>query len=363
MVRDEADVVGAMLEHHRQQGIFKAIVTDNGSVDGTLDILQQFEDEGFVDLRQDPVHKKQQGQRVTEMARDAYSIYGADWVINADADEFWVAENPNLTIGDVCSSFDPAWQSFNVPVLDMTGPPAKSGTGLSRLSWVDLRSTQELNAVGIFAHSTHDCIHIGNPDVVVSQGNHFVSLPSLGSPEDGRGLQVLHYQWRSWEQFSRKVENAGKAYLANPHLTPSPRHHGMKDFKRLQSGYLESIYLARHPNSLELSNSTSFQKINENYGIPESPIRDENYSEDELNLKRSFGLTIANLEQEIDRLGEELSNTEHSVKELQYELQGQTEQLNRALNDLRNPLRYVFRVAQGLYRRLSFLKQKNAPPQ
>ena len=54
MVRDEADVIRAALEHHRAQGIDRMIVTDNGSVDGTLEILQQYEAEGFVDPKNEP---------------------------------------------------------------------------------------------------------------------------------------------------------------------------------------------------------------------------------------------------------------------------------------------------------------------
>ena len=90
MVRDEADVVGAMLEHHRAQGVDHVIITDNGSIDGTADVLRRYEEAGFATVWHDPVHRKQQYQTVTRMARHAATAMGADWVINADADEFWI---------------------------------------------------------------------------------------------------------------------------------------------------------------------------------------------------------------------------------------------------------------------------------
>ena len=94
MVRDEADIVGAMLTHQREQGIDHVVVTDNASVDGTVDILREFERDGFITLWHDPEHRKQQYRVVTRMARYAATELGADWVINADADEFLVARDP-----------------------------------------------------------------------------------------------------------------------------------------------------------------------------------------------------------------------------------------------------------------------------
>ena len=86
MVRDEADIIAAFVEHHVDQGADLIIVTDNGSVDGTAEILQRYADLGVLELHHDPVFRKQQGVVVTGMARRAFTDHHADWVINADAD-------------------------------------------------------------------------------------------------------------------------------------------------------------------------------------------------------------------------------------------------------------------------------------
>src|SRR5437867_7726307 len=39
LVRDEIDIVATMLDYHLAEGLAPIIVTDNGSVDGTLDVL------------------------------------------------------------------------------------------------------------------------------------------------------------------------------------------------------------------------------------------------------------------------------------------------------------------------------------
>ena len=252
MVRDEADVISAMIDHHLAQGVDTIIVTDNGSVDGTLEILQGYVAGGQVRLHQDPVHRKQQHSTVTGMAREAHTTFGADWVLNADADEFWVAANPELTLREALEHTPVAIQSFQVPVIDLTGPPALSGSGFSRLVYRDNRPVEEMQALGLRAHSTPNAVHIGSADIVVSQGNHTVSLENLSNPEPDFAIEVLHLPWRSWAQFRHKVENAGRAYDANPDLTPSPKHHGMKDYRRLLDGALLPFYIARHPSASEI---------------------------------------------------------------------------------------------------------------
>jgi hypothetical protein len=252
-VRDEADVVAAMLEHHLAQGIDLIIVTDNGSVDGTTQILQAYADSGVVELHHDPVHRKQQHSVVTGMARRAFTEHGADWVVNLDADEFCVPVDAALTLREAFAHIPLELNAFTADVTNLVGAPAQRGSGIDRLIWRDLRTDDELRAVGIHAHPTPNALHRGDPDVVVAQGNHFVSLTSTGQPEPAYALEVLHLPWRSWEQTERKVVNAGRAYADNPDLKPSRNHHGMNDYRRYLGQRLRYHYLLRLPTEAELA--------------------------------------------------------------------------------------------------------------
>src|SRR4051794_31649606 len=98
MVRDEVDIVAAMVEHHLAQGVDLLIVTDNASVDGTTEVLEAYAAHGRVELHHDPVHLKQQGAVVTGMARRARTQHRADWVLNLDADEFLAPRDRSLTV-------------------------------------------------------------------------------------------------------------------------------------------------------------------------------------------------------------------------------------------------------------------------
>ncbi|GAA3588465.1 hypothetical protein GCM10022198_10080 [Klugiella xanthotipulae] len=260
MVRDEADIVAAMLEHHLAQGVDLIIVTDNGSVDGTREIVSRYADTGRVELHDYREHDKQQSAVVSKMASRAFTEHAADWVINADADEFFIPVDRTLTLREALERIPIALGAFTARVVNMTGLPGRSGSGIDRLTWRDERSNETLaRSAGLNAQPTPNAIHVGRADVTVAQGNHFVSIESQGQPEAALALEVLHYPWRSWAQFCTKVENAGLAYEGSPTLRPSPRHHGMRDYRFLKAGILEEFYEYRHPQQHELTDdSTDF---------------------------------------------------------------------------------------------------------
>lgn len=253
MVRDEVDVVAAMVEHHLDQGVDLLVVTDNASVDGTTEVLEEYAATGRVELHHDPVHRKQQRDVVTRMARRARTEHRADWVLNLDADEFVLARDPELTVRAALEATPLHLNAFTVDVVNMIGPGADSGAGLHRLTWRDRRPDHLLLERELHAHPTPNAVHRGESDVVVQQGNHFTSMVSNGQPDEAVALEVLHLPWRSWAQFERKVVNAGRGYEASPDLRPSPRHHGMRDYRLWKEGRLRETYDARCPTDEELA--------------------------------------------------------------------------------------------------------------
>lgn len=247
MVRDEADVIAANIEHHLAQGIEHIIVTDNGSVDGTREILARYAERGLIELHDDPRHEKQQAKVVTGMARRAFRRYGAAWVCNVDADEFWLGPD-GTTVAEALATVPARVRSFQLPVRNMLGAPAASGSVLLSHVWRDERGEQELHDVGLHAHPTPNCVHRGAVTVEVVQGNHGTNLPLSPIeevPETGR-LEALHFPYRTWDRYRHRVETTAAAY-ARSGLTPSPRHHGMRDARWLDAGELLPFFVARHP--------------------------------------------------------------------------------------------------------------------
>lgn len=247
MVRDEADIIATTLDYYVQQGVDHIVVTDNASIDGTTEILEEFASRGKIELWHDPEHRKNQAQAVTKMARYLASAHQVDWVINSDADEFLRPTQTDRTLASVFADMPTDMKSFSVPVVNMAGPLNEAGFSFDTAVWRDSRRPDQLRAVGLLAQPTHNAVHIGDIEVEVSQGNHYVSIASEGQPPAELALEVLHFPWRSWTQYAARVEATGRAYASNPHLTPSPNHHGMRDYQRLQSGILAYHFAARLP--------------------------------------------------------------------------------------------------------------------
>ena len=95
VVRDEADIVDGQIAYHLNAGVDFVIATDHDSRDGTTEILESYVRDGH--LRRIAVSgEMHDGPWRTHMARLAATDHGADWVINTDADEFWMPRDGTL---------------------------------------------------------------------------------------------------------------------------------------------------------------------------------------------------------------------------------------------------------------------------
>lgn len=122
LVRDEEQILGAHLDYHLAQGVDLFLVMDNGSIDATPEILREYERMGAVRIvpGAEPGHYRQ-GEWVTKLARLAATEYGADWVLNLDADEFWW---PNAgTLPDALASVPDRYGVLHAARIDFDPVP------------------------------------------------------------------------------------------------------------------------------------------------------------------------------------------------------------------------------------------------
>ncbi len=228
LVRDEEDVLAANLDHHFSQGVNFVIATDNGSVDGTVAILEAEERAGRLRLIHEPEDTYDQHRWVTRMARLAATDHGADWVINNDADEFWFPRD-----GDLASTLDAVPDRVDVVVAPrfnlVVRPPGQPMT---------IRQAEPRQHPGLGDGPLPPKVaHRADPEVTVLQGNHEVHGPGLtGAVLADSRIDILHVPIRSYGQFANKIAKGGAAYARNTELPPEVGHQWRRLHGHQQAG-------------------------------------------------------------------------------------------------------------------------------
>ncbi len=246
LVRDGADLVDANLRYHRAQGVDLFVVGDNGSTDGTLEILEGHERAGLITLeRIGGPAREAQGEGRTRLARLAHEL-GADWVFHNDLDEFWWP----LT-GDLKQALTAIPERFGLVLAPRTEFVGRPGDGFfaDRLTIREARFRRPPKA----AHRTHPQVMISQPHPTHIWVDHGASPRQglVGKPvrraqaehaEESQlelllaptfPLAVHHFPLRSFGQYRRMVETA----LANDQL-----REGEAVRSAFEAGRLEEVY-------------------------------------------------------------------------------------------------------------------------
>lgn len=220
-VRNEADIIESNLRYHFARGVDAVVVTDNGSTDGTREILARYERAGLARVTDEPGEDffALAHDWVTRMARDAATELGADWVLHADADELWAP-----VVGDIKDALATIPERYDVvlaprpefvPLPDGPGPFHQRMTIRERHS----RLRPKIAHRGLPGVSLHQGAH----DVDVARAserpivrNRPASVRFSGwSPLSGETdcvwaprwpLRVMHFPVRSFEQYVRRIE-------------------------------------------------------------------------------------------------------------------------------------------------------------
>lgn len=209
LAKNEADVIDANIAYHLGAGVDFVVATDNGSTDGTLEILERYEREGVLHLIREPSTDFRQGMWVTRMARLA-AERGAGWVINADADEFWWPRAGSLKyalerLPDRYGIVHGVWRPFV--------PRPEDGSHFAERMTVRLSMHAAINDPSSPFRPARKATHRAHPDVRVRDGNHDVEGVPLVRLHGWYPLEVFHLPLRTRAQVEAKYAGGARRGL------------------------------------------------------------------------------------------------------------------------------------------------------
>lgn len=242
LCRDEEDIVGYNIAYHLAQGVDFIIATDNASQDRTPQLLERFARQGKLHLIHEPSLTHEQGTWVTRMARMAAKHFDADWIINADADEFWQSRKGSLR--DALAAIPSSIGCLAVPHSDMLPPR------LSQPQFFEAMVLRRADGKTVYGRQVETKVcHRAYDDIRVADGNHFVLRSGTRVPEHfDHPVEFLHFPIRSLAQLERKVRQGAEALSANTRLNPGIGSHWQKLYRDYyQNGSLGEYYDACAP--------------------------------------------------------------------------------------------------------------------
>lgn len=218
MVKDEADIVETTVSNMASQ-VDRVILADNGSTDGTLDLLYGLD----VDVLEDPEVGYYQSAKMSALAAAAFD-QGADWVVPFDADEVWLPRT-GPTIKQVLNRVPADALMCEAVVFDHVAVDGHTLSPYRRSEALPLRKVAVRAREGLTIHA----------------GNHGASYDTVRHPLTVTGqLEVRHFPYRSSEQMIRKARNGAAAYAA----TDLPEDLGAhwRGYGRLSDDQIRSVF-------------------------------------------------------------------------------------------------------------------------
>lgn len=177
--RNEADIIESSIRHLLAEGIDLVLLADGRSTDGTRDILQDLKETGQVQWYDDDKAFHDQPFWTNALASIAHD-HGAEWIIAADADEFWIGSD-GRSLAEVILSQPPEVGKLYAPMYQ-------------HHDW----DRREAHAKTFPKVAYRWC-----GSARVRPGNHDVDEVE-GSERWGE-IEIREMQYRSFEHFVRKV--------------------------------------------------------------------------------------------------------------------------------------------------------------
>lgn len=236
LAKNEEDIIEENLIFHKKMGVDGFIVTDNNSEDKTREIFEKYYKMGWIkEIIDEKSQEYSQIEWVDRMIKIAKEKYKADWIINADADEFWHSKVSNLKI-ELSKSSSNIIQCDIFNVLSENQEKFYYNTKIIK-NLIDVEK-YNLSKFNIYTKQFPKVIHRTKGYKKIHMGNHGVKMV-LPVYEKSMDIEIFHYSIRSLKHFKEKMITGGKNVEKNIALGRHVANHWRYFYEGYRSGKID----------------------------------------------------------------------------------------------------------------------------
>lgn len=209
-MKNEIDIAEAFVRH-TLAFVNRLVVLDNGSTDGTFEVLEALQREGLpVTTVQDNSLGHHHSQRMTRLMREyAVQQCGADWVLAIDADEFVAVSDGGLVVNEAHADDRPVAMSWRSYVPDPSDPPSE----LNPVIRLRHRVVNGCKIIKLLVPRKLAAL----PEAILWQGGHELKVgDSLCEPERQDRVYLGHFPVRTPGQYVAKIALKMLQYFTMP---------------------------------------------------------------------------------------------------------------------------------------------------